>query len=151
MSLLMSILNGSKAFLRAYRFVGLLSLLVAVAIGMQCEDHTGTTKETELQQASSKDLANGDSDSASFSLESILGVWTTDTNGPHADFAIDSTHFMIVDQEQPAEYRYEISHDSIFVHFDGFVSKGKILTASANTLQVNWKDQGTIEYFRWED
>lgn len=57
---------------------------------------------------------------------------------------------MMVDHEQPAEYRYETSDDSIFV-LDGFVSKGRILGASGKTLVVNWKDQGTIKYFRWDD
>ncbi len=143
--------HGSVPFLREYHYFVLLSLFFAISIGVQCKDRSQRREKTQIDQAVSAEDYSNESDSADFSLENILGIWTTDTNGPHADFVIDTAYFMMVDHEQPAEYRYEISDDSIFVHLDGFVSKGRILGATGKTLVINWKDQGTIKYFRWDD
>lgn len=85
-----------------------------------------------------------------FPIESLLGIWTVDLNGPHADFKLTESTYFLVDSDGDGSHSYSISQDVFVIHFPGFDSKGKILKAQHDTLVVIWDDQPQTTYFRWK-
>lgn len=85
-----------------------------------------------------------------FPVDSILGVWTVDPNGPHADFEINKKYYFLVDFEGNANVVYTIKSDTISVYLKDNISKGIILKARSDSLQIAWDNQDLTTYVRWK-
>jgi hypothetical protein len=84
-------------------------------------------------------------------IENILGIWTTDPNGPHADFMINKETYFIVDNDGQSEFPYKVNNDTITIDFPDNVTKGIISKAANDTLVIKWDFQDPITYVRWKN
>ena len=80
----------------------------------------------------------------------LFGVWTTDPNGPHADFELTRKSFFVVDYDGNGDMPYELTDDKLKIYYNDFIQKGKVLSVGKDTLKIKWKDFDNInEYVRW--
>jgi len=85
-----------------------------------------------------------------FPVDSMLGIWTVDTSGPHADFELNRDYYFIVDYDGDANRPYTIKADSIKVFFADNITKGLITKARNDSLQIIWDKQEPTTYLRWK-
>lgn len=85
-----------------------------------------------------------------FPLDSLLGIWTIDPNGAHADFEFNKDYYFLVDQEGNGNKVYAVNGDSITIFFPDFITKGQIRKASNDTLSIAWDNQDVVNYVRWK-
>ena len=82
----------------------------------------------------------------------LFNIWTSDPNGPHADFRIRSKDFYIVDYDGDGSMPYIIKNDSIRIHYDDYIEEGRILKVTHDSLTIHWKDaQLPSNYVKWEN
>ncbi|HEX8531446.1 MAG TPA: hypothetical protein VF646_15550, partial [Cytophagales bacterium] len=85
-----------------------------------------------------------------FALKDVFGVWTTDPNGPHADFSLDSNSFYIVDSDGNGDMPYILRNDSLIIFYDEFIGKNKILKADQDSLILQ-SEGGVVRHVRWKE
>lgn len=85
-----------------------------------------------------------------FSTEYLFGVWTTDPDGPHADFTLDSNSFYIVDYDGNGHRPYVIWEDSLIIFYGDFTGRNKILKADKDSLILESED-GVVKHVRWKE
>lgn len=82
----------------------------------------------------------------------LFNIWTTDPNGPHADFWIRSKDFYIVDYDGDGSMPYNLKNDSIIIHYEDYIEEGKILKVTRDSLTIHWKDSPSpSNYVKWEN
>ena len=82
----------------------------------------------------------------------LFQAWTTDLNGPHADFVISSNAFYLVDFDGDGNKVYSLSHDTLSVALDASLLTGKIIAVNKDSLIIQWKDDNAQTcYLRWKE
>lgn len=108
-------------------------------------------EETKSGSAgSSPKIAKSEIINPAFSTDYLFGVWTTDPNGPHADFALDSNSFYIVDYDGNGHRPYVIREDSLIIFYGDFTGRNKILKADQDSLVLENED-GVVKHVRWKE
>ena len=80
----------------------------------------------------------------------LFGIWTSDPNGPHADFELTSKSFYVVDYDGDGEMPYELIDNKLKIYYNDFIQEGKIISVSKDTLKIQWKDIDNINnYVKW--
>lgn len=80
----------------------------------------------------------------------LFGVWTSDPNGPHADFELTSKSFYVVDYDGDGDMPYELNDTKLKIYYNDFIQEGKIIAVSKDTLKIQWKDFDNINnYVKW--
>ena len=80
----------------------------------------------------------------------LFGVWTSDSNGPHADFDLTRKSFFVVDYDGNGDMPYELTDDKLKIYYNDFIQEGKVLFIGKDTLKIMWKDFDNInKYVRW--
>ena len=80
----------------------------------------------------------------------LFGFWTTDPNGPHADFDLTRKSFFVVDYDGNGDMQYELTDDKLKIYYNDFIQEGKVLSVGKDTLKIMWKDFDNInKYVRW--
>lgn len=85
-------------------------------------------------------------------LDTILlfGIWTSDPEGPHADFELTSKSFFVVDYDGDGDMPYELIDRKIKIYYNDFIQEGKLISVDKDTLKIMWKDFEFINnYVRW--
>jgi hypothetical protein len=85
-----------------------------------------------------------------FPVEELFGIWTTDSDGPHADFRLDSSSFYIVDYDGDGDMPYLLIEDSLTIFFNDYISKNKILKADKDSFILE-SEYGVARHVRWKD
>jgi hypothetical protein len=81
----------------------------------------------------------------------LFGIWTTDPDGPHADFKITNKSFYIVDYDGDGDMPYELIDDKLKIYYNDFIQEGQIISVSKEHLKIRWEDNKNINTFvRWE-
>ncbi|MDO1450035.1 hypothetical protein Q0590_27390 [Rhodocytophaga aerolata] len=75
-----------------------------------------------------------------FPVEELFGIWTTDSDGPHADFRLDSNSFYVVDYDANGGMSYILKEDSLIIFFNEFTSKNKLLKVDKDSLILGSED-----------
>ncbi len=80
----------------------------------------------------------------------LFGIWTSDPDGPHANFELTSKSFFVVDYDGDGDMPYELNGNKIKIYYNDFIQEGKIISVDKDTLKIQWKDFGNINSFvRW--
>jgi len=80
----------------------------------------------------------------------LFGVWTSDPNGPHADFDLTRKSFFVVDYDGNGDMPYELTDDKLKIYYNDFIQEGKVLSVGKDTLKIMWKDFDKInKYVHW--
>lgn len=103
-------------------------------------DTTDTVKKIEIKSKFTN---------PSFEEKNILGIWTTDLNGPHADFEITKKSFYIVDYDGDGAMSYEINENKIKVYYPSNEKSGLITKAKNDSLIIYWASGEHVTYVRW--
>ncbi|MCC9071424.1 hypothetical protein LNQ49_07440 [Flavobacterium sp. F-65] len=85
-----------------------------------------------------------------FDTKLLFGIWTSDPEGPHADFDLSKKSFYVVDYDGDGDMLYFINEDSIKVYYDDFVSVGIIQDVTRDTLKIDWDKNGITVYSKWK-
>jgi hypothetical protein len=81
----------------------------------------------------------------------LFGIWTSDPDGPHADFELTSKSFYVVDYDGNGDMPYELSDRNIKIYYNDFIQEGKVISVDKDTLKINWKDFDIVNsYERWK-
>ncbi len=80
----------------------------------------------------------------------LFGIWTSDPEGPHADFQLTSKSFYVVDYDGDGDMPYELTDRKIIIYYNDFIQEGKVISVDKDTLKIMWKDFDYINnYVRW--
>jgi hypothetical protein len=85
---------------------------------------------------------------SAFPVDSIMGNWTVNLSGIHADFVLNKRFISYVDCAGNCEFIYTIKKDTISIYLSEDAYKGTILKACGDTLEISWGEQGFDRYFR---
>ncbi|MEO5775923.1 MAG: hypothetical protein ABIQ27_03400 [Flavobacterium sp.] len=87
---------------------------------------------------------------SAFEKENIFGIWTTDPNGPHADFELTENSFYLVDYDGDGDMSYEINDNKIKIKYPDFEKTGLIKKAENDSLIIYWESGEFTTYVRWK-
>ncbi len=73
----------------------------------------------------------------------LFNIWTTDPDGPHADFEISDKDFYVVDYDGDGSMPYTLEGNGLTVYYNDFVQKGTIKSLTKDSLEILW--EGTDE------
>lgn len=80
----------------------------------------------------------------------LFGIWTSDPEGPHADFDLSSKSFFVVDYDGDGDMPYELIGNKMKIYYNDFIQEGEIISDGKNSLKIRWKDFEEINtYVRW--
>ena len=70
----------------------------------------------------------------------VFGIWTQDSNGPHADFWLTKKSFYVVNYDGDGAMPYVLEKNEITLFYDDYIQKGLITSAENDTLKIKWSD-----------
>jgi hypothetical protein len=80
----------------------------------------------------------------------LFGTWTTDPEGPHADFKWTKKSFFMVDYDENGDMPFELIDRKLKVYFNDFIQEGTIQSVGKDSLIITWDDfDQAITYIRW--
>lgn len=80
----------------------------------------------------------------------LCHVWTSDPNGPHADFVITKDFFSVTDYDGNGDMPYSLIGDELTVYYNDFIQKGTIISIQQDSLKIQWSGFEFINtYSRW--
>ncbi|MEA4997118.1 MAG: hypothetical protein VB079_11580 [Petrimonas sp.] len=80
----------------------------------------------------------------------LFDIWTTDPEGPHADFWLTSKSFYVVDYDGDGDMPYELNDINLKIYYNNFIQEGKIISVDKDTLKIMWANFNNInDYVRW--
>mgnify|MGYP001768453143 CR=1 FL=1 len=139
------------------RNTGILSTFLQMAILsgiLFCGHNADKTQKRNIAKSDSQTVIKHVTNNIStltVSDSALFGIWTTDTNGPHADFMINQETYYIVDNDGQSEFPYNIAKDTITISFPDIITRGTIIKADNDTLIIKWDFQDPITYVRWKN
>ena len=127
-----------------------ISIIIVVLILISC-------KKKNIESSDSLIIINSDQKTelkskitnSIFEEKNIFGNWTTNLNGPHADFEITEKLFYIVDYDGDGAKPYEINENKIKIFYPSFEKTGLITKAKNDSLIIYWASGEHITYRRW--
>jgi hypothetical protein len=80
----------------------------------------------------------------------LFGIWTSDPNGPHADFQLTRKSFYVVDYDGNGDMPYQLNDSTLKVYYNDFIQEGKIISVDRDTLKIIWKGfDRSNSFVRW--
>ena len=80
----------------------------------------------------------------------LFNIWTSDPNGPHADFILSIKGFYVVDYDGNGNMPYELNGNNLKIYYNDFIQDGKIIAIDKDTLKIKWQDFDDVNYYvRW--
>lgn len=81
----------------------------------------------------------------------LFGIWTSDLDGPHADFELTRKSFYVVDYDGNGDMPYELLDRNLKIYYNDFIQEGKVISVDKDTLKINWKGFDVVNsYERWK-
>ena len=77
----------------------------------------------------------------------LFGIWTTDPEGPHADFCLSDQSFYVVDYDGDGAMPYFLKKDKITVGYPDFDYSGKIEHVLEDLLIIQWEGNPTASIY----
>jgi hypothetical protein len=88
--------------------------------------------------------------STSLDTALLFGIWTTDPEGPHADFRWTKRSIFIVDYDGNGDMPFDLIDKKLKVYFNDFIQEGTIQSVDKDSLIITWDDSDqSITYVRW--
>ena len=82
----------------------------------------------------------------------LFAIWTSDPNGPHADFEITSKFFSVADYDGNGDMPYELIGNHLKIYYNDFIQEGEIISVDKDTLKIKWRDiENVNRYVRWKE
>lgn len=87
-----------------------------------------------------------------FDTALLFKIWTSDPDGPHADFWFNRTEFYVVDYDGNGAMPYLIDQNSLTIFYNDFIQKGIIVSVGNDTLKIHWNEsEKPTEYVEWNN
>ncbi|MCB0397196.1 MAG: hypothetical protein KDD36_11105 [Flavobacteriales bacterium] len=87
-----------------------------------------------------------------YDTSNFFGIWTTDPNGPHADFWWTGKSFYIVDYDGDGDMPFEVRKDCLIVYYNDYISRGKFDVSDPDSLRITWEDWAyQTVYVKWPE
>jgi hypothetical protein len=67
---------------------------------------------------------------------SVIRIWTTDPEGPHADFRWTKKSFFIVDYDGNGDMPFELIDRKLKIYFNDFSQEGNIQSVGKDSLII---------------
>jgi hypothetical protein len=82
----------------------------------------------------------------------LYATWTSDPDGPHADFVFSKKSFFIVDSDGDGSMPYYLTDKKLKIFYNDFIQEGEIVYLAKDTLKIRW-DQAEMDdsYVKWAD
>lgn len=110
------------------------------------EKNTEIKKEQKTESQKQNKIIN-----PKFDLELLFGIWTYDSQGPHADFELTKKSFYVVDYDGDGDMPYIINQDTLKVFYKDYVSVGIIKDVTKDTLKIDWDNNGIVNCVKWKE
>jgi len=68
----------------------------------------------------------------------LYNIWTTDPDGPTADFEISAKSFYVADYDGDGDMPYTLKGNKLTVYYNDFTATGEIAFLSKDTLKIKW-------------
>jgi hypothetical protein len=82
----------------------------------------------------------------------LFNIWTSDPEGPHADFVFSGKSFFVVDYDGNGDMPYELTGRKLKVYYNDFIQEGDIVSVDKDSLKIRWNDvEGIANYTRWKN
>ena len=82
----------------------------------------------------------------------LFKIWTSDPNGPHADFVFSNKSFYVVDYDGDGDMPYELINNNLKIYYNDFIQEGKIISVKKDTLRIKWNNFEEINnYVPWKN
>lgn len=82
----------------------------------------------------------------------LFGIWTSDPDGPHADFELSKKSFFIVDYDGNGDMPYILNDTKLKIFYNDFTQDGEIVEVSKDSLRIRWIDtNNATSYSRWKN
>jgi len=128
----------------------LFILFVFIVLFCSCEKHKQENTKKEIEQKKPIEKQEGSViKKPSFPVKDLFGIWTTDPEGPHADFELTEKSFYVVDYDGNGDMRYEINKNDMKIYYPDGVNGGLITKAKNDTLIIYWASGEYATYVRW--
>ena len=80
----------------------------------------------------------------------LFTIWTSDPDGPHADFEFSSKSFYVVDYDGDGDMPYFLTDKKLKIYYNDFIQEGEIVSVDKDTLKIKWADfDKANSYVRW--
>ena len=111
-----------------------------------------TISDFNTDNSDIKNIDRPNSSTVATNLDTTLlfGIWTSDPDGPHADFQLTSKSFYVVDYDGDGDMPYELIDSKFKIYYNDFIQEGKVISVDKDTLKIMWKDFDNVNnYVRW--
>ena len=82
----------------------------------------------------------------------LFGIWTSNPDGPHADFELSKKSFFIVDYDGDGDMPYTLTDKKLKIFYNDFTQDGEIISVSKDSLKIKWIDANdATNYSRWKN
>ncbi len=106
----------------------------------------GSNKASESQIKTTKVKFNNQE----FNINQFKGKWLTNSKYDRSNFAIFQENlYVLYDDKQYVPYN--LKKDSIFIYFDNFIAKGRLISLTDNEVEILWgtkEPKERIKYYR---
>lgn len=114
------------------------------------ESFTISDFNTDNSEIKNIDRPNSSTIKTNLDTTLLFGIWTSDPEGPHADFQFTSKSFYVVDYDGDGAMPYELIDRKIKIYYNDFIQEGKVISVDKDTLKIMWRDFDYINnYVRW--
>ncbi|MFP9100887.1 hypothetical protein ACLI09_17710 [Flavobacterium sp. RHBU_24] len=80
----------------------------------------------------------------------LYNIWTTDPNGPAADFVISNKSFYLADYDGDGDMPFLLLGTKLSIFYEHYIEDGEITFLKKDTLKIRWKGIDTdITYVTW--
>ena len=125
-------------------------MLLLLLLVNSCKERPTQKKQFAPKQKLQPDTRKSSIKNATFPTKAFFGIWTTDNNGPHADFELTKNSFYIVDFDGDGDRRYDIIENKIYIyHPENRIQTGLIKKAQNDSLVIYWASGDYSTYVRW--
>lgn len=81
----------------------------------------------------------------------LFNIWTSDPDGPHADFDFSGYSFYVVDYDGDGNMPYELIDHKLKIYYNDFIQEGQIVSVKKDTLAIRWKDFDDVDFYvKWK-
>ena len=82
----------------------------------------------------------------------LFTIWTSDPDGPHADFVFYKESFFVVDYDGDGNMPYILTDKKLKIYYNDFIQEGEIISLDKDTLKIKWQDFDHINsYVKWKN
>lgn len=117
----------------------------SVSVDSTFEYYYADNAEMANIQRPSKNVIESDIDTAM-----LFDIWTTDANGPHADFVWNADYFDVADYDGDSRMPYILKGRKLKVFYNDGIRYGELVSLTNDTMKIHWQEMdAATSYIRW--